>query len=52
MAQAIAGCLDAGNIAIVSPVGYSPGEVFNLAMEDVSVATATAIHRRKIDLLL
>src|SRR5258707_9161677 len=48
-AQAISGCLDAGNIAIVSPVGYSPtGEVFNLAMEDVAVATATAIHAEKL----
>src|SRR3989454_11637236 len=48
-AQAIAGCLDAGNIAIVSPVGYSPtGEVFNLAMEDVAVGKATAIHARKM----
>src|SRR5258708_32977440 len=48
-AQAIAGCLDAGNIAIVSPVGYSPtGEVFNLAMEDVAVATATALHAEKL----
>jgi len=44
-AQAIAGCLDAGNIAIVSPVGYSPtGEVFNLTMEDVAVATATTLQ--------
>jgi len=48
-APAIAGCLDAGNIAIVSPVGYSPtGEVFNLAMEDVAVATATALHAEKL----
>jgi amino-acid N-acetyltransferase len=48
-AQAIAGCLDAGNIAIVSPVGYSPtGEVFNLAMEDVAVATATALQAEKL----
>ena len=48
-AQAIAECLDAGNIAIVSPVGYSPtGEVFNLAMEDVAVATATALHAEKL----
>jgi amino-acid N-acetyltransferase len=48
-AQAIGGCLDAGNIAIVSPVGYSPtGEVFNLAMEDVAVATATALHAEKL----
>ncbi len=48
-AQAISGCLDAGNIAIVSPVGYSPtGEVFNLAMEDAAVATATALRAEKL----
>jgi amino-acid N-acetyltransferase len=46
---AISGCLDAGNIAIVSPVGYSPtGEVFNLAMEDVAVATASALRAEKL----
>jgi len=48
-AQAIAGCLDAGNIVIVSPVGYSPsGEVFNVAMEDVAVATAKALRAEKL----
>jgi amino-acid N-acetyltransferase len=48
-AQAISGCLDGGNIAIVSPVGYSPtGEVFNLAMEDAAVAVATALHAEKL----
>jgi len=48
-AQAISGCLDGGNIAVVSPVGYSPtGEVFNLAMEDAAVATATALHAEKL----
>ncbi len=48
-AQAIAGCLDAGNIVVVSPIGYSPtGEVFNLAMEDVAVATALALHAAKL----
>lgn len=47
--QAISGCLDAGNIAIVSPVGYSPtGEVFNLAMEDAAVAAATALRAEKL----
>jgi len=47
--QAISGCLDAGNIAIVSPVGYSPtGEVFNLAIEDTAVATATALRAEKL----
>jgi amino-acid N-acetyltransferase len=48
-ALAISGCLDAGNIAIVSPVGYSPtGEVFNLAMEDAAVATATGLRAEKL----
>jgi len=48
-AQAIAGCLDAGNIVIISPVGYSPsGEVFNVAMEDVAVATARAVRAEKL----
>jgi amino-acid N-acetyltransferase len=48
-ALAIEGCLAAGNIVIVSPIGYSPtGEVFNLAMEDVAVATAKALHAEKL----
>lgn len=48
-AQAIRGCLDAGNIVIVSPIGYSPtGEVFNLSMEDVAVATAAALGAAKL----
>ena len=48
-APAIAGCLDAGNIVIVSPIGFSPtGEVFNLAMEDVAVATAAALGAAKL----
>jgi amino-acid N-acetyltransferase len=48
-AQAIAGCLDAGNIVVVSPIGYSPtAEVFNLAMEEVAVATATAVGAAKL----
>ena len=48
-AQAIAGCLDAGNIVVVSPIGYSPtGEVFNLAMEDVALATASAMRAAKL----
>jgi amino-acid N-acetyltransferase len=46
---AIAGCLDAGNIVVVSPIGYSPtGEVFNLAMEEVAAATATALGAAKL----
>lgn len=48
-AQAIEGCLNAGNIVIVSPIGYSPtGEVFNLSMEDVAVATARAMQADKL----
>ncbi len=48
-AQAIEGCLDANNIVIVSPIGYSPtGEVFNLSMEDVAVATARALKAGKL----
>jgi len=48
-AQAIEGCLAAGNIVIVSPIGYSPtGEVFNLASEDVAVATAKALQAEKL----
>jgi amino-acid N-acetyltransferase len=48
-AQAIRGCLEAGNIVVVSPIGYSPtGEVFNLSMEDVAVATAAALGASKL----
>lgn len=48
-AQAIVGCLDAGNMVIVSPIGYSPtGEVFNLSMEDVAVAIARALQAEKL----
>src|SRR5262245_10939545 len=48
-APAITGCLDAGNIVVVSPIGYSPtGEVFNLAMEDVALATAGALRAAKL----
>lgn len=48
-AQAIIGCLDADNIVVVSPIGYSPtGEVFNLSMEDVAVATACALKADKL----
>ncbi len=48
-APAIGACLNAGNIVIISSVGYSPtGEVFNLSMEDVAVATAEAIRADKL----
>ena len=46
---AISSCLDAGNIVIISSLGYSPtGEVFNLSMEDVAVATAKALAADKL----
>ncbi len=46
---AINGCLDTGNIVIVSSIGYSTtGEVFNLAMEDVAVAIAKGLHAEKL----
>ncbi len=48
-AAAITGCLDTGNIVIISPVGYSPtGEAFNLSMEDVAVATSRALAADKL----
>ena len=48
-AAAIRACLDAGNIAIVSNIGYSPtGEVFNCTMEDVAVAIAKALPADKL----
>jgi amino-acid N-acetyltransferase len=48
-AQAIRACLDAGNVVIVSNLGYSPtGEVFNCTMEDVAVATAKALNADKL----
>jgi amino-acid N-acetyltransferase len=47
--RAILGCLDAGNIVIISPLGYSPtGEVFNLSMEDVAVATSRHLAAAKL----
>jgi amino-acid N-acetyltransferase len=47
--KAVLGCLDAGNIVIISPIGYSPtGEVFNLSMEDVAVAASRALAAAKL----
>ena len=47
--QAIDACLAANNIVIISNVGYSPtGEVFNLSIEDVAVATARALNATKL----
>lgn len=41
--------LKAGGLVLLSPLGFSPtGEVFNLAMEDVAVAAATALRADKL----
>src|SRR6476620_6538523 len=41
--------LNAGGLALLSPLGFSPtGEVFNLTMEDVAVAASTALRADKI----
>ncbi len=45
--------LDAGDIALLSPLGYSPtGEIFNLHAEDVATATATALNADKLLFLM
>jgi len=47
--QALRGRLDAGEIVLVSPLGYSPtGEAFNLTVEDVAVSVATALAAEKL----
>jgi amino-acid N-acetyltransferase len=41
--------LDAGNLVLLSPLGFSPtGEAFNLTMEEVAVAAATALRADKL----
>ncbi|HEX7636052.1 MAG TPA: amino-acid N-acetyltransferase [Noviherbaspirillum sp.] len=41
--------LSAGSLVLLSPLGFSPtGEAFNLAMEDVAVAAATALRADKL----
>ncbi|MFO1419140.1 MAG: amino-acid N-acetyltransferase [Methylotetracoccus sp.] len=45
--------IDAGNLVLLSPVGFSPtGEVFNLSAEEVATATAIALKADKLLLLL
>jgi amino-acid N-acetyltransferase len=47
--EAIHPILNAGGLVLLSPLGFSPtGEVFNLAMEDVAVAAATALRADKL----
>jgi amino-acid N-acetyltransferase len=41
--------LDTGNLVLLSPLGFSPtGEAFNVAMEDIAVAAATALNADKL----
>jgi amino-acid N-acetyltransferase len=48
-ATAISRRLDAGEVVLVPPLGYSPtGEVFNLAWEDVAEGVAVAIKADKL----
>jgi len=50
--EAITQQLDDGNIVLLSHLGYSPtGEVFNLAVEDVATAAASALDADKLILL-
>jgi amino-acid N-acetyltransferase len=52
-AEAIRNRLDAGDIVLLSPLGYSPtGEVFNLTLEDVATSTAIALHADKLVFIL
>ncbi|WP_299181333.1 amino-acid N-acetyltransferase [uncultured Neptuniibacter sp.] len=47
--EAIRQQLDDGNIVLLSHLGYSPtGELFNLAVEDVATAAASAIDADKL----
>lgn len=52
-AQAIKNRLDAGEIVLLPPVGYSPtGEVFNLTLEDVAARAAIALKADKLIFLM
>src|SRR4051812_7521920 len=48
-AQGIARRMDAGEVVLVPPLGYSPtGEVFNLSWEDVAEGVAAALRADKL----
>ncbi len=52
-ADAIQHRLDAGDIVLLSPIGYSPtGEVFNLTLEDVATSAAIALRADKLIFIL
>lgn len=45
--------MEFGEVVLLSPLGYSPtGEVFNLTLEDVATATATALCADKLVFLM
>jgi amino-acid N-acetyltransferase len=51
--QAIHTRLDAGDLVLLSPIGYSPsGEAFNLTMEEVATETAIALRAEKLIFLV
>jgi len=51
--DAIKDRLQAGDIVLLSPIGYSPtGEVFNLTLEDVATSTAIALQADKLVFLM
>jgi amino-acid N-acetyltransferase len=48
-AETIHSVLNAGNLVLLSPLGFSPtGEVFNLTMEDVAVSAGVALRADKL----
>lgn len=52
-AGALSDRLDSGEIVLLSPLGYSPtGEVFNLTLEDVATAVASALTAEKLVFIL
>lgn len=51
--ESLTAVLDQDRIALLSPVGYSPtGEIFNLRVEDVATAVATALAADKLVFVL
>lgn len=52
-AAAIRSRLEQGEVALLSPLGYSPtGEIFNLTLENVATAAAIALHAEKLIFLM
>ncbi len=52
-ARAIQGRLEAGEVVLISPLGYSPtGEIFNLTFEEVATETAVALAAHKLIFLV